>query len=256
AIVRGRQGGMPAFLEPMAAADFDLGFGGPSASNAREIAFLGDVDGDGMDDIGVLRGNPGQVPVLEVVFGRAMGGSDRRAEIHAALGVVLPRQPKLGRIRSGLAADAFVLGQHELGGAVQAVVFGGPGFPATLNLDAGGDRVLRLSASHWRSPNDAVVAPLDDIDGDGVADIVWRSAAGDTFLWRIDGPAVIDSTFVGNPGAAWQVAAAADLDGDGKADLMWRHADGSAYYWKMNGATPVAFQPIGNPGAGWQVVAP
>jgi hypothetical protein len=61
---------------------------------------------------------------------------------------------------------------------------------------------------------------------------------------------------VGNPGVAWQVAAAADLDGDGKADLVWRHADGSAYYWKMSGATPVAFQPVGNPGGSWQVVAP
>jgi CSLREA domain-containing protein len=173
AVLRGRPGGLPAFVEPMRSAELLLGFSGSTPDNARELRYLGDIDGDGFDDLGVLRGNPGQLAEVEVVYGRAPGGADRRATISAApgAGVVLPNQPKLGRIRSGVAADAFVLGLSGAGAQPMMLVLGGPGFPTSLNLNAPGERAVRLTAGHWRGPQDAVIVGIDDVSGDGIADV-------------------------------------------------------------------------------------
>ncbi len=173
AVLRGRAGGLPAFVEPMLAAELLLTFSGIVPNNARDLRFLGDVDGDGFDDLGVLRGNPGQLAEVEVVFGRAPGGADRRATVSAAphAGLVLPSQPKLGRIRGGVAADSFVLGVQTFGSAPSVVVLGGPDFPGNLSLSNPGDRVVRLDASHWRSPRDALIVALGDVTEDGVPDL-------------------------------------------------------------------------------------
>ena len=95
-----------------------------------------------------------------------------------------------------------------------------------------------------------------DFDGNRKADLLWRSTAGDTWVWIMNGASFVSGASIGNPGPGWSIKSVADLDGDGKADLVWRYTDGTTYWWKMNGAAAVDFQPIPNPGGTWQIVAP
>ena len=44
---------------------------------------------------------------------------------------------------------------------------------------------------------------------------------------------------MGNPGAAWQIKAAADFNGDGKADILWQNDDGTPAIWLMNGTNGI-----------------
>lgn len=90
-----------------------------------------------------------------------------------------------------------------------------------------------------------------DSDGDGIAELAWRSVAPGTGLswWRMDGEAVQAANYFEVP-AEWRIAAAADFDGDGKADLLWRRdTDGALYLWKLDGLVPAAYFDLGAPDA-------
>ena len=51
------------------------------------------------------------------------------------------------------------------------------------------------------------VKAVADFDGDGKADIVWRDAAGTTYLWKMDGTAATAYLPIANPGGTWEVVA-------------------------------------------------
>ena len=95
-----------------------------------------------------------------------------------------------------------------------------------------------------------------DLNADGIADLVWRSTAGDTWAWLLDGAGGVTAGGLGNPGGAWSIRALGDFDGDGRDDLLWRHTDGTTYLWKLKGASIVSSTPVASPGGTWQVVAP
>ena len=66
-----------------------------------------------------------------------------------------------------------------------------------------------------------------DFNGDGRADILWRSDAGQLSNWL--GKA--NGGFVGNDANAfnsvpldWQVVGTGDYNGDGREDILWRNA--------------------------------
>ena len=67
-----------------------------------------------------------------------------------------------------------------------------------------------------------VVKGVGDLDGDTKADIVWHGAAGDVWVWLMNGTTRLSQTYVGTvPDTTYQIQEVADFDGDGKADILW-----------------------------------
>src|SRR5690606_38406770 len=107
-----------------------------------------------------------------------------------------------------------------------------------------------------------------DFNGDGLADLLWRSHGGPNIgragIWiaAVDpdsGRIGIDfasSAEIGAPTPGQVMATHTDFDGDGRADILWRNTDGRVAIWRMEGAI-VDFASSGelpNPGSDWQIM--
>jgi CSLREA domain-containing protein len=178
ALVFGRAGGLPGFVDP-----FDGAAGTRQitleASDGLRLAFLGDTDGDGFDELGVQRGGG----VIDVHFGNA-SGTPRRSSLSAPAAlqpIDLSPYARLGRIRSGgVPTDSFAIGLDD---GSHAVIFGNAaGLPATLDLSA-----LGSAGTYLRTPlgpgggfNSAATPGLlvgtGDLDGDGIDDLAMAYA--------------------------------------------------------------------------------
>ena len=97
-----------------------------------------------------------------------------------------------------------------------------------------------------------------DQNGDGKADIVWRSSvSGENWLYGMNGPVIADSKPINIVSAPWSLAGRADFDGDGKSDLLWRNGStGLNYIYLMDGATISAGQAVNTvPVVSWDIVS-
>lgn len=82
--------------------------------------------------------------------------------------------------------------------------------------------------ANWR------VAAVEDFNGDGRADIIFRNADGRITDWlgQADGGfANNDAIALSAVGSDWRVAGAGDIDGDGYADIVWHNDDGRITNW-------------------------
>jgi hypothetical protein len=84
-----------------------------------------------------------------------------------------------------------------------------------------------------------------DFNGDGEADILWRNASGEVYIWLLNGLSVIGQGSLGVVGNDWQIAGIGDFNGDGKADILWRNASGEVYIWLLNGLSAIAQGSLG-----------
>ncbi len=81
---------------------------------------------------------------------------------------------------------------------------------------------------------------LNDTNGDGMSDILWRNSSGTMFGWQMNGGSITSDALTSNgavvaPDASWSVAGISDFNGDGNADILWRNASGEVSTWLMNG---------------------
>ena len=71
---------------------------------------------------------------------------------------------------------------------------------------------------------------VDDIDGDGKADLIWQhQTEGWVAAWLMNGAQVRSTQFLSINRVAdtdWKIVGAGDANGDGYADLIWQHQTG------------------------------
>ena len=85
----------------------------------------------------------------------------------------------------------------------------------------------------------ALDSPADvarnDFNADGRPDIIWSNiASGATYIWRMNGPALISDSFLATIDPSWKIQGVADFNGDGHPDVVWRNTlDGNCYVWYL-----------------------
>ena len=193
-------------------------------AQARSGAAIGDLDGDGSDDV-VLRHADGRWRYY------AMNGRRHVAPRSGVLGI--PADPAwafagIGDLNGDGRAD--ILSRHPDGRWRYHAMDGKDRLAAES-----GEAALPADPA-WR------LAGVGDFDGDGFDDDVLLRHAG-TGRWRyvpMDGRGVGDGEGGANLSAnpSWTVAGIGDLNGDGRDDVLLRHADTSRwYYYPMDGRT-------------------
>jgi FG-GAP-like repeat/FG-GAP repeat len=135
------------------------------------------------------------------------------------------------------------------------------GWSVALSADArtaiiGGydDHALLGAAWVFAAPPRPLRTNTHDFDGDGMSDIAWRDAFGNTANWLMNGAAVLSSGEIGPVPTSFSIVGQRDFDGDGKADLLWRDNLGNTAIWFMNGAQVVSSASVGNVPTTWSVV--
>lgn len=78
------------------------------------------------------------------------------------------------------------------------------------------------------------VVAVNDFNGDGRDDVIWRHTSGEMAQWL----AHPNGSFTNNVAAparvvdnSWKVIGSGDFNADGKADLLWRHVSGQLTQW-------------------------
>ena len=94
-----------------------------------------------------------------------------------------------------------------------------------------------------------------DFNGDGMSDIPWRDASGNTAVWLMNGAQVLMSGGIGVAPASWSIVGQRDFNSEGKADLLWRDTSGNTSIWFMNGVQVESSHAIGNIPNTWNVAA-
>src|SRR5262249_4570253 len=78
--------------------------------------------------------------------------------------------------------------------------------------------------------------PASDLNGNGISDMLWRSASGADEVWLMSGGSKVGHLALPTVSTDWSIQAISDFDGDGKSDVLWRRtSDGQTVMWEMDG---------------------
>jgi Ca2+-binding RTX toxin-like protein len=124
----------------------------------------------------------------------------------------------------------------------------------------GSSAVNFLGQSLGAVPSNWSIKGVGDFNGDGRADVLWRSDAGDVYVWNSDasGPVAMHGQTISSVGNDWSLIGIGDFNGDGREDILWRHTDGELYVWNsQTGSAAVNFvgQSVGLVSLDWSVAA-
>jgi FG-GAP-like repeat/FG-GAP repeat len=93
------------------------------------------------------------------------------------------------------------------------------------------------------------------------SDILWRCAvavppycaAGDVFIWFMNGTQRLQTPFVDHQTNDWTVVGIGDFNGDGFDDILWRKNSGEVEIWFMKGSQILLKLTSGPIAAGWSI---
>jgi hypothetical protein len=106
---------------------------------------------------------------------------------------------------------------------------------------------------------DWALVAVGDFNGDGKADLIWRSTDWKLVGWWMDGTSVTSIKTLAGPGSQSQpsldlpifVKGVGDFNGDGISDILWQRSDGEYYAGMTNTDTSIAYRSIGNIPSMW-----
>ncbi|MFM7052134.1 MAG: FG-GAP-like repeat-containing protein [Planctomycetota bacterium] len=249
---------------------------------------MGDLDGDGRNDFVLRNTATGAVRVMlnagtEVVESAtlsqtAAAGLDLLAVVDLdrdGCADLVWRSSGTGKVFGWLMKGQVRRIGAEIGTASNATFLGA----GDLDADGDADLLWRLAdntVSGWLMNGLAIQSQgpisgagavasqfvcegVGDLDGDGTADMVWRSSeTGDVNAWFMDGLTKSSGGLVTDTvGLTFRLAAIVDLDGDGKRDIVWRRpSNGDIYAWLMDGLTKRSGAFVRASSLSWRVVNP
>lgn len=194
------------------------------------LAGIGDVDGDGKDDL--IWHNQTQGTLAYWLMDGATRKSARSIGVNKAYRVL-----GVGDFNGDQLVDI-------LWGNAQRTLYVWLGNGSTFSINGFGS----YSAGGWK------LKGTGDIDDDGKDDLLWYNQLQGRFAyWTMNGASRKGAmTIAVNP--AYDVIATGDFDGNGKVDLMWGNAARVLYAWLGNGST-FQVQWAGNySSGGWQAI--
>jgi hypothetical protein len=230
----------------------------PSVANtAWKIVGVGDLNGDGYSDY-VWQSSSGDIAAWLMRGATMLAGG-------------LLNYPNVGlkwkvRAVGDLNGDnrCDIVFQHDDGWL--AVWFMDQGLaPSSLQFVATSTLSLsvpKMSDSNW------IIAGAGDINGDGMADIIWQNQAnGMLGAWLMNGAQAFAQSglsVAANTNLNWKIRGVGDIDGDGRADLIWQNiVTGETAAWFLNWFTVLSQQRLYFPNApavvtdtNWQMVGP
>ena len=198
--------------------------------NSWSVAGLGDFNGDGKSDI-LWRNSSGSL------VDWTMNGSQVTASQQVTLSD-RPAAPDSSWSVAGI-GDLNGDGKSDLlwrnaNGSLIDWTMNGSQIASAQQVTLGGSAVSPDSS--WS------IAAIGDFNGDGKADILWRSTSGMLVDWTMNGSQITNVQQVTMGGSAvtldpsWQIAQIGDFGGNGNSGILWRNSNGAMDEWSMNGA--------------------
>lgn len=98
-----------------------------------------------------------------------------------------------------------------------------------------------------------------DLNGDGMADVIWRNTDGRVWVQLMNGFTQIGGGVIwSEPDANWRIKGTGDFNGDGKGDVLWRHqTTGEVFVLLMDGTTVLSATVMHRePSLDWKLILP
>ncbi len=200
---------------------------GPNTSDPENLTVVNGTlyftANDGVHGVELWRSDGTTAGTVMVADLNAGSGSSSPSHLVDA-GGVLEFEANDGTSEALFRSDGTAAGTVELASGVDPVTPIGIGVPS----------IVIPTLKEPRAPN--------DLNGDRMSDVVWRSAGGALADWTMNagdissGGLITMNGSVVAPGSSWSIAGTSDFNGDGNADLLWRNSDGTLADWTMNGS--------------------
>jgi len=182
-------------------------------SFAWHLKGVGDVNGDGTDDIIWQHGN-GQVHYWSMSNGQRTGGFNIHTPVSFAWHL-----KGVGDVNGDGTDD--IIWQHNNGQVHY--------WPMSNGQRTGGVHI-DTPVIGW------ILKGVGDVNGDGTDDIIWQQSPGGMLqYWRMsNGQRTGGFNIYKAVGGEWSLVGAGDVNGDGTDDIIWQHNNGQVHYWPMS----------------------